>query len=190
MNLRKSFFLFVLSFSIALPSVFAEPVVVYKLSKNLDKAKASIKKKNKEVLKGSFAQGEIIFPKLPRITSIKTRKVSGGADSRTAISLLPIAENKRRIKFTEVTPGSHVKLSYYVEPSKTAATEPATLYLSIWAGRHKLDRLVIVEEAGWHEKKYELGMVGFLLSPITLSFELTVDQPVRAYLNFDAEVIR
>jgi hypothetical protein len=71
---------------------------------------------------------------------------------------------------------------------ETASPANENSFLTVWIGRHELDRISIPREAGWSLKEIDLGLAGALNRPFFLTVELSSNAPNPTQVLFDAVV--
>ncbi len=131
------------------------------------------------------------FPQLENEPEIALLSKKYGDDIHAGISFQPSAHGNKVLKFFEVPTGSKMLIGYGVdeEDSKRLKGE-ATIYLRIRAGRHEIIRLRIPNEAGWHEKVIDLGVVSLLKQGVSMTFEISADDTEIRTFVFSASIFR
>jgi hypothetical protein len=168
----------------------AQPV--YRFSEHLEEAEASIVIPDKGDKVGQWNENRFSFGKLASLYDVQIVAQSYDKKSREAITVKPIPETIRRLRFRHVPPGSKMVVYYGFPDEKGKPAEAvisANVYLNIWAGKHRLVRLIIPYAPGWTRVVVPLEVIDFLLRDYIVTFDVLVDEALQKPIGFDAEVL-
>ncbi len=168
----------------------AQPV--YRFSEHLEEAEAAIVIPEKGDKVGQWNENRFSFGKLASLYDVQIVAQSYDKKSREAITVKPIPETIRRLRFRHVPPGSKMAVYYGFpdeggKPPETVIS--ANVYLNIWAGKHRLSRLIIPYAPGWSKVVVPLEVIDFLLHDYIVTFDILVDESLQKPIGFDAEIL-
>lgn len=172
-----------------------EPKVIYRFSEHLADAQTEIYVPEKEERKqGKWDGRQLVFEKLSPLFAIQKIVQTFNKELKQAISLKTVPDAVRILCFHNVPPGTTL-IVYSGIPdmsnvsAETAPPSSATIYLTVWAGAHRLARLPISTTSEWSSVQLDLGVISLLMRNIIMTFEITVDDRITRSFAFDAEIL-
>ncbi|MFA6600930.1 MAG: hypothetical protein WCU74_07975 [Candidatus Omnitrophota bacterium] len=172
------------------PSSRQGPSYVYQFSEHLAESEASIVIPAREERMAQWDGSQFAFANLSPLFNVQPTTQSFNGEMRPGISILPVPEATRRLRFARVTPGSKMLVYYgFQDTPEDKNALPANVYLAVWAGRHLLARIAVPNKPGWNITSMDLGVATFLLRDIVVTFDITVDEKTKRTLVFNAEIL-
>lgn len=168
-----------------------EPKVLYRFSEHLADAQTEIYIPAKEERRpGKWDGKQLVIENLSASFSIQKTVQNFNKQLKQGIHFKAVPEAVRILCFHDVPPGAALVI-YSGIPDTLASPEstPATVYLTVWAGIHRLARLSVPTVPGWNSVQLDLGVVSLLMKPIIVTFEITVDDKSNRSFAFDAEIL-
>ncbi len=155
----------------AAPSHAPRPII-YRFSENLLGAEAVNITEDGEVT-GKWREESFLFKGQGEEAAIKVDSKEVNGVPQEVIFFNPLEKVNRRLRFSAVPGGSRLALEYFTQ--KDPKLKQVTyLYLSIWVGRHLVKKLpIVVSEDGWKQFNVDLGILPFLHTDTTFTFELS-----------------
>jgi hypothetical protein len=177
----------------AMPQAENGPRVLYRFSEHLADARTGLYIPGRgETRPGKWDGEQLIFENLSPAFAVQKAVRPFGEELRQGIGLRIIPSAVRFLSFRNVPPGSTLVVYSGVSDAGTTAAgsgEPAMIYLTVWAGIHRLAKIPVSTEPGWNSVPLDLGVVSFLRKNIVVTFEMTMDDRVNRSFLFDAEIL-
>jgi hypothetical protein len=163
---------------------------VYKFSEHLGEAETLIMVPERTDLVGKWDGNQFLFENMSPLFAVQQTVQTYNQQLKEGISLKPVPEASRRLRFYHVTPGSSMRVYYgFQDDSQNQTKENSNVYLTAWAGKHLLARMAIPNKPGWNMTVLDLGVVTFLLKDIVVTFDVSVDEKTERQFAFNAEIL-
>ena len=166
---------------------------LYRFSEHLAEAKAVIRSKSKKSMgvEGVWQDGRFVFEGTDAMADIEKAPLDlAFPESGNGIAVQPLDHAIRVLTFSAVPPGAKLRLTYHVDldPAAQMAKQANYIYLDVFLGGTKLQRLHIPVERGLKKQIIDPGAASFLKRKVIVGFEIIAEKPETSRLVFDAEM--
>lgn len=155
----------------------------------LDQAAAGVLYEDRDPLSGKWKDDRFSFAELGPPADIRITTVQTAEGTFEGILLNPVPEARRFLRFTQVRPGSKLRLRYLIEPDHPDPERVQAVYVRIRAGRHEVDRVRLADNGIPGQVDVPLGVLAFLKRPFILTLEVTGSHFDSGRFLIDPQVI-
>lgn len=144
--------------------------------------------KKSEIKIGQWREDKIIFDGMADEAPIMVSSYDYENIQESGIFFPPTPGQIKSLQFYDVPPTGKLAIYYGIDDLGVQADVHATLYVTIWVGKHKIGRLLVPYERGWKREVFFLEEAVFLKKPVVITFEITTDNPAARRFSFRPEM--